>query len=75
VIDDGLPFDWMEWGGEIMFVAGFTAGGAPYGIRVEDFPPEDLPEELEGLADVRRARRDELAAQRAWDWDDSDVPF
>jgi hypothetical protein len=73
VVDDGLPSDWMEWGGELMFVAGFTSGGAPYGIRIEDFPPEDLPEELKDLAEVRRALRDELAARHAWD--DSDVPF
>lgn len=47
-VDDGLPNGWMEWGGEIMFVVGFTSGGAPYGLRIDELTADDLPEELEG---------------------------
>jgi hypothetical protein len=34
--------DWIEWGGELIWVAGFTSGGAPYGLRVCDFDRADL---------------------------------
>ncbi len=33
---------WIEWGGELIWVAGFTSGGAPYGLRVCDFDRADL---------------------------------
>jgi hypothetical protein len=33
---------WIEWGGELIWVAGFTSGGAPYGRRVCDFDRMDL---------------------------------
>lgn len=36
--DDG----WIEWGGELIWVVGYTSGGAPYGLRVCDFEPADL---------------------------------
>ena len=29
--------DWVEWGGESIWAAGFTAGGAPFGLTVEQF--------------------------------------
>jgi hypothetical protein len=29
--------DWQEYGGELMWVAGFTEGGAPYGLTVDEF--------------------------------------
>jgi hypothetical protein len=29
--------DWMEWGGQLMWVAGRTSGGAPYGLTVEEW--------------------------------------
>jgi hypothetical protein len=34
--------DWIEWGGELIWVVGFTSGGAPYGLRVCDFDRADL---------------------------------
>jgi hypothetical protein len=33
---------WIEWGGELIRVVGFTSGGAPYGLRVCDFDRADL---------------------------------
>jgi hypothetical protein len=33
---------WVEWGGELIWVVGFTSGGAPYGLQVSDFDPADL---------------------------------
>src|SRR6266545_2814404 len=33
---------WIEWGGELIWVVGFTSGGAPYGLRVCDFERADL---------------------------------
>jgi len=29
--------EWVEWGEELMWAAGFTSGGAPYGYTVEEF--------------------------------------
>jgi aminoglycoside phosphotransferase (APT) family kinase protein len=29
--------DWVEWGGELIWAMGFTAGGAPYGLTVSQF--------------------------------------
>ncbi|CAN5909815.1 hypothetical protein BH23ACT10_BH23ACT10_20960 [soil metagenome] len=82
-VDDGLPDGWMEWGGEIMFVVGFTSGGAPYGLRIDEFPPDDLPEELKGRTWSGDALIDEpLSRYDVWrevpDWEDRDgrdVPF
>lgn len=72
-IDDGLPDGWMEWGGEILFVVGFTSGGAPYGLHLDEFPPEDLPEELRELAASRAASDGASAGQHGRA--DTDVPF
>ena len=56
---------------------------APYGVRLEDFPPEGLPDELKEVAAHRRARDAEQAAlyaderaRHAWGADDGrKVPF
>src|SRR3954471_1466442 len=29
--------EWVEWGGELIWAAGFTAGGAPYGLTMDQF--------------------------------------
>ncbi len=29
--------DWVDWGGELTGAAGFTSGGAPYGVTVDEF--------------------------------------
>ena len=55
-----LPEGWMSWGGELLFVAGFTSGGAPFGMRVDEFPEDALPDELREarrLAESESARR------------------
>jgi hypothetical protein len=26
--------DWIEWGGELVWAAGFMSGGAPYGVTL-----------------------------------------
>lgn len=66
---------WIEWGGELIWVAGFTSGGAPYGLRVCDFDRADL--EAMGL-DV--AALDDAGLLEATDKSndcvpDDDVPF
>lgn len=33
---------WVEWGGELIWAAEFTSGGAPYGLRACEFDPADL---------------------------------
>jgi hypothetical protein len=75
----GLPDGWEEWGGEIMFVAGHTSGGAPYGVCLEEFPPEDLPDELREVAAERRAQEvrglTRLRSSSEWPPDVHDVPF
>ena len=46
---------WIEWGGELIWVAGYTSGGAPYGLRVCDFDRADLEAmglDVEALADA-----------------------
>jgi hypothetical protein len=32
---------WVEWGGEMIWVAGFTAGGAPFGLRACELDPAE----------------------------------
>ena len=66
---------WIEWGGELIWVAGFTSGGAPYGLWVCDFDRADL--EAMGL-DV--AALDDAGLLEATDKSndcvpDDDVPF
>jgi aminoglycoside phosphotransferase (APT) family kinase protein len=34
---DPVGEDWVEWGGELMWVADWTAGGAPFGLRYEEW--------------------------------------
>ena len=29
--------EWVEWGGELVWAAGFTSGGAPYGFGVDEY--------------------------------------
>ena len=29
--------DWVEWGGELIWAMGFTSGGAPYGLTLDQF--------------------------------------
>lgn len=35
---DPLDYEgWVEWGGELIWAAGFTSGGAPYGLTSEEY--------------------------------------
>jgi hypothetical protein len=66
---------WIAWGGELIWVAGFTSGGASYGLRVCDFDRADL--EAMGL-DV--AALDDAGLLKATDKSndcvpDDDAPF
>ncbi len=56
--------DWVEWGGEVMLAAGFTEGGAPYGIGPEEF--RSFNEESEPTAGWARAKRALRAVFEAW---------
>ena len=73
--DDG----WIEWGGELIWVVGYTSGGAPYGLRVCDFDRADL--ETMGLdvaalenAGLLSAAESSIDQSNGWLRDD-DVPF
>jgi hypothetical protein len=47
-VADGSEIDrlaengWIEWGGQLIWVVGFTSGGAPYGLSPSDFDPAEL---------------------------------
>ncbi len=71
--------DWIEWGGELIWVAGYTSGGAPYGLRVCDFNRADLEAmglDVEALADagLLATASSSIEEPTDWLWDD-DVPF
>ena len=53
---------WVDCGGRLIWVVGFTAGGAPFGLHPEEFDPADLQEM--GVASH---------APRSWDGDE--LPF
>ena len=75
-----LPEDcWIDWGGELIWVVGYTSGGAPYGLRVCDFDRADL--EMMGLdvaaledAGLLSTAESSIDESNAWLRDD-DVPF
>jgi hypothetical protein len=48
-VHEPCPPDFVEWGGELIFVVDWTAGGAPIGPRIEEIEemfgdPGDRPE-------------------------------
>ncbi len=55
--DEPLPEgdDWVEWGGQLIWAVGFTSGGAPYGLTVDNFRAGSM--ELASSADWARAKR------------------
>jgi len=70
---------WIEWGGELIWVVGYTSGGAPYGVRVCDFDRADLEMmglDVAALEDAGRLSTAESSIDQsnAWLWDD-DVSF
>ena len=71
--------DWIEWGGELIWVAGFTSGGAPYGLRVCDFDREDLEAmglDVTALEKAGRLATPQPSIEEPTDWlRDDDIPF
>lgn len=69
---------WIEWGGELIWVVGFTSGGAPYGLRVCDFERADLEAmglDVAALEDAGQlAAAESIEESNGWLPDD-DVPF
>jgi aminoglycoside phosphotransferase (APT) family kinase protein len=59
--------EWGEWGGELIWAAGFTEGGAPYGLTVDEFREGNAREGEARGADWVRAKRllHDLFARRA----------
>ena len=48
--------DWVEWGGELIWAAGFTSGGAPYGVTEDKFRASMMVEQRgAGWVRARRA--------------------
>ena len=68
---------WVDWGGELIWAAAFTSGGAPYGLRVSDFDPADLQAMgLDGaVVDDAGLATAESSIDESDDWLGDDVPF
>ena len=70
---------WIEWGGELIWVAGYTSGGAPYGLRVCDFDRADLEAmglDVEALDDAGLLATAPSSIEESNDWlGNDDVPF
>ena len=70
---------WIEWGGELIWVAGFTSGDAPYGLRVCDFDRTDLEAmglDIAALDDAGLLANAHSPSDESNDWPrDGDVPF
>ena len=70
---------WIEWGGELIWVAGFTSGGAPYGLRVCDFDRTDLEAmglDVAALDDAGLLANAHSPSDESNGWPrDDDVPF
>jgi hypothetical protein len=70
---------WIEWGGELIWVAGFTSGGAPYGLRVCDFDRADLEAmglDVAALDDAGLLATAQSSIEGSNDWlRDDDVSF
>lgn len=49
--------EWVEWGGELIWAAGFTAGGASYGLTMDQFRAGNTREGEARGADWARAKR------------------
>src|SRR5436305_2847771 len=49
--------EWVEWGGELIWAAGFTEGGTPYGLTLDEFRESNaIDAEARGV-EWARARR------------------
>ena len=59
--------EWVEWGGELIWAAGFTEGGTPYGLTLEEFRESTAIDAEARGAEWARARRllHDLLARRA----------
>ncbi|HEY0555390.1 MAG TPA: aminoglycoside phosphotransferase family protein [Thermoanaerobaculia bacterium] len=59
--------EWIEWGGELIWAAGFTEGGTPYGLTLDEFRESTAIEAEARGAEWARARRllHDLLARRA----------
>jgi hypothetical protein len=70
---------WIEWGGELIWVAGFTSGGGPYGLRVSDFDRTDLEAmglDVGALDDAGLLANAHSPSDESNGWPrDDDVPF
>ena len=70
---------WIEWGGELIWVVGFTSGGAPYGLRVCDFDRADLEAmglDVAALEDAGQLSPAESSIEESNGWlCDDDAPF
>jgi hypothetical protein len=40
--DDPSDIGWVEYGGELIWAVGYTAGGAPFGLRASELDAADL---------------------------------
>jgi hypothetical protein len=66
---------WIEWGGELIWVVGFTSGGAPYGLRVcADLEAMGL--DVAALEDAGQLSTAESSIEESNGWlCDDDAPF
>jgi aminoglycoside phosphotransferase (APT) family kinase protein len=49
--------EWVEWGGKLIWAAGFTAGGAPYGFTLDEFRESNAMDAEARGAEWARAKR------------------
>ena len=65
----------VEWGGQLIWAAGFTSGGAPYGITLEELRESTTADAEARGADWARAKRllRDLLVRRAGTTADIDI--
>jgi aminoglycoside phosphotransferase (APT) family kinase protein len=49
--------EWVEWGGELIWAAGFTEGGTPYGLTLDEFRESNAIDAEARGTEWARARR------------------
>jgi hypothetical protein len=55
---------WVQWSGELIWAVGFTAGGAPYGLRASDLDAAEA--QAMGLEQSEDEADDFLTEQPPW---------
>jgi hypothetical protein len=68
----------LQWGGELIWVAGYTSGGAPYGLRVCDFDRAEIEAmglDVAALHDAWLLTAASEPSDEPKAWPRGDIPF